>query len=503
MKQASVRPWTAALSILCLLSWEVANASEVGQALRRPNILFVMSDDHAAHAVSAYGSKINHTPNIDRLATQGMLFRNYFVTNSICGPVRAVILTGKYSHKNGFLRNGNRFDGSQQTFPKLLKQAGYQTAIIGKWHLTSDPTGFDHWHILIGQGPYYNPTMIANGRRVQHTGYTTDITADLVLQWLSEGRDPSKPFMLMYHNKAPHRNWQPGPNHLTTYDDVEIPEPDTLFDDWSGKGSAAKAQEMTIDRHLTPRDLKLLEPDGLTAEQLAAWNEAYRPKNVALEQANLQGRDLWRWKYQRYIKDYLRCVASVDDNLGRVLDYLDHSGLAENTVVIYTSDQGFYLGDHNWYDKRWMYEPSLRSPFLVRWPGVVKPGSVSSEMVLDVDLAETFLDIAGAAVPADMQGRSIKPLLAGQPPSDWRTSMYYHYYEFPGAHSVQKHYGVRTDRYKLIHFYDLDEWELYDLETDPKEMRNAYGDPARAQIAQQMKGELARLRRQLDVDDAR
>ncbi len=473
----------------------------------RPNILFIFTDDHAAHALSCYGSKINQTPNLDRIANEGMLFQNCFCTNSICGPSRAVILTGKHSHLNGFLQNGNTFDGSQQTFPKLLQKVGYQTAMIGKWHLKTDPTGFDYWQVLIGQGPYYNPPMIENGNRVSHTGYTTDIITDIALDFLKNKRDSDKPFMMMYQHKAPHRNWQPGPKHLTMYDDVTIPEPENLFDDYSGRGTAAKTQDMSIEKTMTPNDLKLNPPRNLTPEQLAIWNAAYDPKNKAFEEANLEGKELVRWKYQRYIKDYLRCVASVDDNVGRVLDYLDESGLADNTIVIYSSDQGFYLGDHGWFDKRFMYEESYRMPFMVRWPGKVPAGSVNSDLLSNLDFAETFLDIAGADIPDDMQGRSIVPLLEGQRPNDWYKSLYYHYYEFFGdrktAHMVRRHYGVRTDRYKLIHFYNLDEWELYDLQNDPREMLSVYGDSQYASIQKDLTAEVKRLQEKYQVPDDR
>lgn len=465
----------------------------------RPNILFIFLDDHAYQAISAYGSRINQTPNIDRLAREGMLFRNAFVTNSICGPSRAAILTGKYSHLNGFYQNGDVFDGSQQTFPKLLQRAGYETAIIGKWHLESDPTGFDYWQVLIGQGPYYNPPMIENGKLVQHTGYTTHIITDLALQWLKSRRDRSKPFLLMYQHKAPHRNWAPGPDYLTLYDDVPIPEPETLFDDYRGRSSAARMQQMRIAEHLDATDLKFEPPGNLTPEQRRLWEAAYQPKNEALRQAALQGEDMVRWKYQRYIKDYLRTVAAVDDDLGRVLAYLDESGLAERTVVVYSSDQGFYLGEHGWFDKRWMYEESLRTPLIVRWPGVVEPGSESEEIVSNIDLAPTFLEIAGLTPPSDMQGRSLKPLLEGQVPEDWRQSFYYHYYEYPGWHMVPRHYGVRTKRYKLIHFYDLKEWELYDLETDPRELQSVYDDPRYSETRRELHAELERLRRHLNV----
>jgi arylsulfatase A-like enzyme len=475
-----------------------ATAAETG---KRPNILFIFTDDHAFQAISAYGSKINQTPNMDRLARDGMLFRNCYVTNSICGPSRATILTGKYSHLNGFYRNGNRFDGTQQTFPKLLQKAGYQTAIVGKWHLASQPTGFDYHEVLIGQGPYYNPPMIRNGQRVNHEGYTTEIITDLTLDWLKEARDPDKPFMLMCQHKAPHRNWQPGPGYLTMYDDVTIPEPKTLFDDYSGRGTAAKTQDMTIEKTLTPFDLKLTPPRNLTPEQLEAWEAAYEPKNEAFRKAKLEGKDLVRWKYQRYIKDYLRCVAAVDDNIGRVLDYLDASGLAENTVVVYSSDQGFYLGEHGWFDKRWMYKESLGTPLIVRWPGVVQPGSENDDIVSNLDFAETFLDMAGAEVPQDMQGHSLVPLLKGNTSSDWRKSFYYHYYEFPAVHSVRRHYGVATDRYKLIHFYKLNEWELYDLAEDPNEMKSVYNDPSQAEVIKRLKTELVRLRALYDVPE--
>ena len=470
------------------------------KAAHRPNILYIMSDDHASHAMSCYGSAINKTPNLDRIANEGIRFTNSFCTNSICGPCRAVVLTGKHSHLNGFIRNGNTFNGGQQTVSKLLRQAGYETAVVGKWHLKSDPTGFDFWHVLIGQGPYYNPPMKTAGAVVEHEGYTTDVITDVALDYL-KNRDRGKPFFLMYHHKAPHRNWQPGPKYLTLYDDVTMPEPDNLFDDWSGRGTAAHEQKMTVANDLNSRDLKLEPPPGLTAQQLKTWNEAYDPKNKTFEEANLEGDDLIRWKYQRYIKDYCRSIASVDENVGRVLDYLDESGLADNTIVIYTSDQGFYLGDHGWFDKRFMYEESLRMPLVVRWPGHVKPGLVSDELVLNLDFAETFLDAAGESIPDDMQGRSIRPILEGKTPHDWRRSTYYRYYEFPGGHSVRKHYGVRTPRHKLIFFHELDEWELFDLQKDPREMKSVYDDPAYAGVVEELKTELTRLRAHYKDDD--
>lgn len=483
------------LVVLALVSHGSAAAES-----ERPNILFVFTDDHASHAISAYGSKINQTPNIDRLAREGMLFENCFCTNSICAPSRAVILTGKHSHINGVIDNRQNFDGSQQHVAKLLGAAGYQTAIIGKWHLKSEPTGFDFWRVLPGQGSYFNPVFRTPEGNITLEGYTTDLITDMALGWLQEGREKDEPFFLMYQHKAPHRDWQPGPEYLTMYDDTEIAEPDTLFDDYEGRTSAAKTQEMTVREHLTPRDLKLTPPRNLTPAQLKQWNAAYDPKNKQFQEANLEGEELIRWKYQRYMKDYLRCIASVDDNLGRVLDYLEESGLADNTVVIYSSDQGFYLGDHGWFDKRWMYEESLRMPFIVRWPGKVKPGQVDDHLVQNLDFAETFLNIAGVKIPDDMQGRSLVPLFEGKDPADWRDSIYYHYYEWPGAHMVQRHYGVRTDRYKLVYYYPIDEWELFDLQKDPEELQSVYEDGAYASVVQKLKAELKRLRKQYEVE---
>jgi arylsulfatase A-like enzyme len=480
-----------------------SGAASAADEVKRPNILFIMSDDHAYQSISAYGSNRNKTPNIDRIAKEGMRFDRCFVTNSICGPSRAVILTGKYSHLNGFATNaGNaRFNGQQQTVAKLLQAAGYQTAIVGKWHLNTDPTGFDFWSILQGQGPYYNPTMQTSAGAVKHTGYTTEIITDVALDWLKTKRAADKPFLLMYQHKAPHRNWQPVGKYLDHYKDVKLAEPETLFDDYKGRGSAAADQQMTVANHLSPHDLKLApQGGGMNPEQKAAFEKAYAEENKAFAEAKLTGDERTRWNYQRFAKDYLRCVDAIDDNVGRVLDYLDQSGLAENTVVFYTSDQGWYLGEHGWYDKRWMYEESFRTPLLVRWPGKVKAGSVSDKLVMNLDFAETFLDIAGLKVPADMQGKSIVPILLGQPTPDWRKSVYYHYYEFPQPHHVHPHYGVRTDRYKLINFYDLNEWELYDLEKDPHEMKSVYGDPAYTKVQEDLKQELQKLREQYKDD---
>ncbi|MBU0639035.1 MAG: sulfatase [Planctomycetes bacterium] len=453
-----------------------------------------MTDDHCAPAIGCYGSRVNRTPNIDRLGHEGMRFDSCFCTNAICAPSRAVILTGKHSHVNGLMTNSDQFDGAQQTFPKLLRQAGYQTTMIGKWHLKSAPTGFDHWEVLRGQGPYYNPALLTNDGESKYTGYTTDIITDRALAWLTSGRAPGRPFLLMCQHKAPHRNWQPGPKHLTLYDDVTIPEPATLFDDWAGRGTAARQQEMTISGHLSDDDLKLTPPNGLTEDQLALWNAAYEPRNEAFRRVQPTGPALVRWKYQRYVKDYLRCVASVDDNVGRLLAYLDESGLAHNTVVVYTSDQGWFLGEHGWYDKRWMYEESLRMPLLIRWPAGITPGTVNRDLCQNLDFAETFLDLAGVTIPDDMQGRSLVPLLKGRRPLNWRQAIYYQYFEHPAVHNVARHYGIRTQRYKLIYFYQLDEWELYDLKQDPDELQSVYGDPAYAAIAQELETDLRRLR---------
>jgi arylsulfatase A-like enzyme len=493
------------LRALCFFAaLTLAAGAVLAQERSRPNILFIFSDDHASAAISAYNDprKLVETPSLDRLAKEGMLFRRCLVPNSICGPSRAVIQTGKYNHINGFFRNGNRFDGSQQTMPKLMKAAGYQTAVIGKWHLESDPQGYDYWHILPGQGAYYNPPMIKMGERVQHTGYTTDIITDLALDWL-KSRDKNKPFLLMAQHKAPHREWSPPLRHLGWNKDRNFPEPETLFDDYSGRGRAEHEQDMTLEKTFTLLDAKLTTPNSLNDEQRKVWNEYYEPRNKAFQEANLTGKDLVRWRYQRYMHDYLGCVLAVDESVGRLLKFLDDEGLANNTLVVYSSDQGFYLGEHGWFDKRWIYEESVTTPLLIRYPGVAKPGSTNSNLVSNLDFPETFLDVAGQPIPSDMQGASLLPILKGQTPSDWRKSFYYHYYEFPGAHSVRKHYGVVTDRYKLFHFYepDVNYWTLIDNQTDPHELKNVYDDPQYAETRQQLHSELDRLRRDLKVPE--
>ena len=476
---------------------------------RPPNIVFVFSDDHAVQAIGAYGSRINETPNIDRIAREGAVFDRCFCANSICAPSRATILTGKHSHANGLMTNRDRFDGSQTTFPKLLQRAGYRTALIGKWHLKTDPTGFDHWEILTGQGYYYNPDFRTPAGRKHYTGYATDIITDLAIDWLRNGREEDRPFLLMCQHKAPHRTWAPGPKYLHLYDDVVIPEPPNLFDDYSGRSPVLKENEMTIAGHLMyDYDLKIAgskekdvlgrafrdpERARMTPEQRKLWDAAFGPKNEAFKRHRPEGKDLVRWKYQRYIKDYLRCVASVDESVGRLMDHLEGAGLAENTVVIYSSDQGFYLGEHGWYDKRWMFEESFRMPFLVKWPGVTPPGTRVQGLAQNIDFAPTFLDMAGVGIPPEMQGVSLRPLMDGETPPDWRRSLYYHYYE-RGEHHVPRHEGVRTERYKLIHYYDYDQWDFFDLEKDPHEMQSRYDDPAYAEQVRRLKAELERLR---------
>jgi arylsulfatase A-like enzyme len=468
-----------------------------GADARRPNILFIFSDDHGYQAISAYNDprKLIETPNLDRLAKEGRRFDRCIVPNSICGPSRATVLTGKYSHANGFYNNTNsRFDGSQMTFPKLLQAAGYQTAMVGKWHLVSNPTGFNYWEILPGQGVYYNPLMIRNGTRVKHTGYVTEIITELTLDWL-KNRDKSKPFLLMCHHKAPHREWEPSVKYLGHDKDRNYPLADTLFDDYSGRGKAEHEQDMTIRNTMNQKDLKLVPPAQLTPEQLKAWNAYYEPRNEAFRKANLQGTDL--------VHDYLGCIRSVDESVGRLLKFLDDEGLADNTLVVYSSDQGFYLGEHGWFDKRWIFEESLRTPLLVRWPGVVGPGGVDRHMVSNLDFAETFLEAAGLAVPVEMQGRSLLPLLKGQTPPNWRKSFYYHYYEHPGPHNVARHYGVVTQRYKLVHFYEpaFNYRELFDLEKDAQELKSVYGAAEYAGVQKELEDELARLRKQLKVPE--
>jgi arylsulfatase A-like enzyme len=513
------------LAALIVLWGECSPVRAQEREAERPNIVFIFSDDHATQALGAYGGRLSAfdpTPNLDRLASEGMLFRNAFVTNSICAPSRATILSGQHSHLNGVKTNTppDTLKASVTTFPELLQQRSeYQTALIGKWHLKSEPTGFDDWEVLPGQGSYYNPSFRTDEGTKQYEGYVSEIVTNRALDWLKRTRASDAPFMLMYQHKAPHRNWQPGPDHLTTYDDTTIPAPRSLFYDYSGLSTPAVMQEMEISTDLRwGWDLKLpVNPehrqdstwrynayiDRMTPEQRERWMAAYGPKNeTCYEQyrsGQLQERDLVRWKYQRYIKDYLRTVRSMDDQIGRLLNYLEESGLAENTIVVYSSDQGFFLGENGWFDKRWMYEESLRMPLIVRWPGVVEPGSENTDLVQNLDFAQTFLDAAGVEAPGDMQGRSLVPLLKGKSASDWRDAVYYRYYEFPRWHHVYPHEGVRTDRYKLIHYNTLDQWELFDLDKNPDELRSVYGDSGYANVQRRLKRRLQELRKKYDV----
>ena len=477
----------------------VAQQSDaIAQESARPNILFIFCDDLTCQSLSSYGDNrhLLDTPNIDRIAREGIRFDRCLVTNSICGPSRATILTGKYSHLNGFYNNSNcKFDSDQVTFPKLLQKSGYATAMIGKWHLVSDPTGFDYWNILPGQGLYYNSQMITKDGRVRQDGYVTVVVTDVSLDWL-RNRDKSKPFLLMSQHKAPHREWAPALRHLGWNKDQDFAEPETLFDDYSGRSLAISDHDMGLDRTFTDLDAKLVPAPNLTDEQLKEWNAYYEPRNEAFRKANPQGRDLVRWRYQRYMHDYLACVKAVDENVGRILDFLDAEKLTENTLLVFSSDQGFYLGEHGWFDKRWIFEESLRSPLLVRWPGKIKAGVTNRNIVSLIDFAETFLDVAGQQPDSEMQGRSLLPLCQGETPSDWRKSLYYHYYEFPVPHHVRPHVGVITDRYKLVHYYkpDVDDWELLDREKDPLEVKNFYADPAYADTVKELHAELERLK---------
>ena len=495
-------PLHFSIVLFAILTLVLASPSFAAET--RPNILFIFTDDHVYQAISAYGSNRNVTPNLDRLAKEGMRFTNCCVTNSICGPMRAVIQTGKYSHLNGFLVNGNRFDASQQTFTKLLRNSGYQTAIIGKWHLegeaNANAVGFDHTEVLIGQGPYYNPPMFRNGERVVHSGYTTEIITDLSLEWL-KNRDKSKPFLLMSQHKAPHREWDPAPKYYEKFKDKEFPYPDTFNDIYDGNRRAALEQDMTIAETMTLRDIKVQGgPNTLTPEQKIEWDKMFAGRRAEYESIKNDPVALKKWKYQCYMKDYMSCVDAVDESIGQLLQYLDDEGIANNTVVIYSSDQGFYLGEHGWFDKRFMYNESFKTPLLVRWPGRAKPGTVNNDIVSLLDLPETFLDIAGVAIPDDMQGRSFVPILEGKTPADWRKSFYYHYYEYPSVHMVKKHEGVYDGRFKLIHFYDdIDHKELIDLQTDPHELRNVYGESQYAAEVKRLEAELERLRTELKV----
>lgn len=507
--------------ISLILTLSVCSAAE------RPNLLFIFSDDHALQAISAYGERfrdIAPTPNIDRLAKQGAIFERSYCANSICGPSRACILTGKHSHINGFIDNNNsKFDGTQATFPKFMQQAGYETAVIGKWHLVSQPTGFHFWEVLPGQGSYYNPDFIQmDGSTKRFEGYVSDIITDKSLEWLKNRKDKDKPFVLMSQQKAPHRNWVPAARHYPLFKDMTLPEPATLFDDYANRSDALKKQEMSLEQDFWWENDLLLpgkSPDPrfrngivndefrrMSSSQKAEFDAAYGAENQKLiddlAAGKLSAKDVTRWKYQRYIKNYLRCVRAVDENVGRLLDYLDESGLAKNTIVIYSSDQGFYLGEHGWYDKRWMFEESLVMPFLIRWPGVVAPGIRSKALIQNIDYAPTFLEAAGIAIPEEIQGRSFVPVLknAGVAPTDWRKAIYYTY-SGEATHRVAAHDGVRTERYKLFYLPKFKEWQLFDLEKDPQEMKSVHAEPAYASVLADMKKVYQDLRTQYKVPE--
>ncbi len=504
------------------LSATACSSGKSEEEPKRPNILFIMTDDHTTQAMSCYGGVFPPTPNMDRIANEGIRMDNCYAVNALSGPSRACILTGKFSHINGFADNACVFDGTQQTLPKLLREAGYQTAIIGKWHLISEPTGFDDWCILTGQneqGDYYNPDFDENGTPVTEEGYVTDIITDKTIGWL-ENRDKDKPFFIMCHHKAPHRNWMPAPRHLGMFNDYVFPEPPTLFDNYENRGSAAKEQDMSLEHTFTEDwDLKLMTRKEMlkdttnrlyqvyrrmSAEVQDKWDEVYSGRILEYRKGTLRGQELTRWKYQQYMRDYMATVIAVDENIGRLLAYLEEAGELDNTIVVYTSDQGFFLGEHGWFDKRFMYEECQRMPLVIRYPKAIRAGSKSDAIAMNVDFAPTLLDFAGAVVPEDMQGRSLKPILSneGKVPDGWRTAAYYHYYEYPAEHSVKRHYGIRTADFKLIHFYnDVDEWEMYDLTNDPNELNNVFGKPEYAQKQSELLTLLKETQTQYGDDD--
>lgn len=494
--------------------------SEVAEQ-KQPNIIFIMTDDHTSQAMSCYGKSPVETPNMDRLAEEGIRFDNCYATNALSGPSRACILTGMFGHKNGFTDNASRFDGSQTTFPKLLQENGYATGVIGKWHLISEPQGFDNWSILHGQeeqGDYYNPEFVENGTLVTEEGYVTDIITEKALDFIDEVHK-DKPFMLMFHHKAPHRNWMPAPRHLGMFNDKVFPEPETLFDDYQGRGEAARTQDLNIAASMNEEwDFKVLTRDEILAgnnrlydvyvrmpeEVQHKWDSVYAQRITEYRSLNMKGEELVRWKYQQYMRDYFATIMSVDESIGRLLDHLEKIGELDNTVIVYTSDQGFFLGEHGWFDKRFMYEECQRMPLLIRYPKMVKAGSTSNAICMNIDFGPTFLDLAGVEIPQTMQGRSFKKVLEneGAVPEDWREAAYYHYYEYPAEHSVKRHYGIRTADCKLIHFYnDIDEWEMYDMVADPQEMKNVYNDPAYSQKREQMHDLLRKVQEEYEDTD--
>lgn len=509
--------------ILLWLGWGQAGAQQAGgpgaaSSGRRPNIIFILSDDHAYQAISAYGSRLAVTPNIDRIAREGCLFTRAMVTNSICGPSRASLLTGKYSHKNGYKLNEQRFDPDQPVFPQLLRDSGYQTAWIGKWHLGSLPRGFDYFRILNGQGQYYNPDLIGPHDTTRVQGYVTNIITQLTEDWLN-GRDTTRPFCLIVGEKATHREWLPDIPDLGAYDGKDIPLPADFHDTYQGRRAAAD-QDMTIGKTMRlQEDLKVHADyehsptyDRFNVAQKKAFYDYYENKvSREFDIRKDTGEALLRWKYERFLKDYLSVARGMDRNIGLLLQYLDEHGLAGNTVVVYASDQGFFLGEHGWFDKRWIYEESLRTPFIMRWPGVIRSGSKVSAITLNIDWAPTLLEIAGVRKPADMQGESFLPLLDGRLPEDtrrsdeagWRKAMYYHYYEYPQPHHVYPHFGIRTERWMLVRFYGPGNfWELYDLQKDPEEMKDLYGAPGYGAVTEGLKRQLRALIVQYDDGDA-
>ncbi|MDR2949916.1 MAG: sulfatase [Prevotella sp.] len=501
----------------------------------RPNIIYIMTDDHSYQTISAYGhplSKLAPTPNLDRLANEGMLFQQAFVENSLSTPSRACLMTGLYSHQNGQRQLGTGIDSTKTFFSELLQEAGYQTAVVGKWHMQCEPKGFDYYKILWDQGEYYNPEFRSkdtNGKYIKEEGYASTLITDHSIDFL-EHRDKDKPFCLLVHHKAPHRNWMPEPQYLDLYEDIEFPVPATFKDNYSTRCSPAHTQDMTIDKTMTliydlkVQELKDTPPydkewnieslqysfDRMTPEQLDSWNKSYHPKNQKFIDQKLKGDDLLNWKFQRYLKDYLRCIKSIDDQVGRIISYLEEQGLMDNTIIIYTSDQGFYMGEHGWFDKRFMYEESFRTPLLIRYPKAIKAGTKTDALVQNIDYAPTILSLAGVEKPKEMSGTSLEALFGGNKPADWRTSLYYHYYDYPAIHSVRRHDGVRTDRYKLIHFYgkgemandeDIDCNELYDLQTDPNELNNLYGKAGYEKITAELQTALDKYRIDLKVDE--
>ncbi|MDD2551507.1 MAG: sulfatase [Dysgonamonadaceae bacterium] len=503
---------------LIALGKSLVSCAPKEQEVKQPNIIFIMSDDHAYQAISAYGHGLNQTPNIDRIANEGAIFSRATVTNSISAPSRAVLLTGKHSFVNGKVDNVQPFNWDQDNFPKLLQANGYETAMIGKIHMDGKPQGFDYSMVLPGQGKYYNPDFIKNGEKPEVIeGYVTEIITDLALDWMKNKRNPNKPFCLLYHHKAPHREWLPAEKYYKEYTKMTFPKPETLYDDYEGRGTAAKTAEMNIAKEMTwIGDIKIypetaeefgidtpwgrrlfdLNIGRMNEEQRAAWDSVYRPIDEEFKKLfpTMSEKDIMDYRYQRYMQDYLATIASVDDGVGQVLDFLDEAGLAENTIVIYTSDQGFYLGEHGWFDKRFMYEESFRMPLLMRYPKEIKAGTKIDDLVQNLDFAPTFLDYTNTETPQEIQGESFRDLVAGKI-DKWRDAVYYTYYEYPSVHMVKRHYGVATKRYKLMHFYyDIDEWEMYDLETDPMEMRNIYDDESYADVRKDLHKRLDELR---------